>query len=51
VFPEFVHKADISIRDNGYQGAVKAVDLADEDIGDIFSIICYIAGNVVAHLR
>ena len=51
MFPEFVYKADISIRDNGYRGAVKAVDLADEDTGDIFSIIYYIVGNVVAHLR
>jgi hypothetical protein len=51
VFLEFVYKADISIRDNGYRGAVKAVDLVDEDIGDIFSIICHIAGNVVAYLR
>ena len=51
MFPEFVHKADISIRDNGYRGAVKAVDLTDEDTGYIFGIICHIAGNVVAYLR
>ena len=31
MFPEFVHKADVSIRDNGYRGAVKTVDLSDED--------------------
>ena len=51
MFPEFVYKADVSIRDNGYQGAIKAVDLLDEDIGNIFGVICYIVGNVVTHLR
>jgi hypothetical protein len=51
VFLELVYKADISIRNNGYRGAVKAVDVSDEDIGDIFGVICYIAGNVVTHLR
>jgi hypothetical protein len=51
VFPEFVYKADVSIRDDGYWGAVKAVDLSDEDTGDVFGVVCYIAGNIVAHLR
>jgi hypothetical protein len=50
VFLELVNKADISIRDDRYRGAVKAVDLADKDTGDIFSIIYYIVGNVVTHL-
>ena len=51
MFPEFVYKADISIRDDGYRGTVKAVDLTDEDTGDIFGIVCHVAGDVVAHLR
>ena len=51
MFPEFVYKADVSIKDDGYQGAVKAVDLSDEDTGNVFSVICHMAGNVVAHLR
>jgi hypothetical protein len=51
VFPEFVYKADVSIRDDGYRGAMKAVDLSDEDTGNIFGVVCHIAGNVVAHLR
>jgi hypothetical protein len=50
VFLELVYKADISIRNDGYRGAVKAVDLSDEDTGDIFGVIYYIAGNVVTHL-
>ena len=51
MFPEFVYKADISIRDNGYRGAVEAVDLAYEDTGDIFYIVYHVAGNVMTHLR
>jgi hypothetical protein len=51
VFLEFVYKADISIRDNRYQGTVKVVDLLEEDIGYIFGVICYIVGDVVTHLR
>jgi hypothetical protein len=51
MFLEFVYKADISIRDNGYRGAVKAVDLSDKDTGNVFSVIYYIVGNIVAHLR
>jgi hypothetical protein len=51
VFPEFVHKADVSIRDDGYRGAVKAVDLSDKDTGNVFGVIYHIAGNIVAHLR
>jgi hypothetical protein len=51
VFPELVYKADISIRNDGYRGAVKAVDLSDEDTGDIFGVVCHIVGNVVTHLR
>jgi hypothetical protein len=51
VFPELVYKADISIRNDGYRGAVKAVDLSDEDTGDIFGVICHIVRDIVAHLR
>jgi hypothetical protein len=51
VFLEFVYKADISIRDNRYQGVVEVVDLSDEDIGYIFSVIRYIVGNIVTHFR
>ena len=51
MFLEFVYKADVSIRDNGYQGAIKAVDLSDKDTGSIFGVVCYIVGNVVTHLR
>jgi len=51
VLLEFVYKADVSIRDNGYRGAVKAVDLSDKDIGNVFGIVYYIVGNVVTHLR
>jgi len=51
VFPEFVYKADVSIRDNGYRGAIKAVDLSDEDTGNIFGVIYHIAGDVVTYLR
>jgi hypothetical protein len=51
VFPEFVYKADVSIRDDGYRGAVKAVDLSDEDTGNVFGVVCHVAGNIVAHLR
>jgi hypothetical protein len=51
VFLEFVYKADVSIRDNGYRGAIKAVDLSDKDTGNIFGVICYIAGDIVTHLR
>jgi hypothetical protein len=51
VFPEFVYKADVSIRDDGYRGAVKAVDLSDKDTGNVFGVICYMVGNIVAHLR
>jgi hypothetical protein len=51
VFLELVNKADISIRDDRYRGAVKAVDLADKDTGDIFGVICHMVENVVTHLR
>jgi hypothetical protein len=51
VFPEFVYEADVSIRDNRYRGAIKAVDLSDEDAGHVFGIICHIAGDVMTHLR
>jgi hypothetical protein len=51
VFLEFVYKADVSIRDDGYRGAVKAVDLSDKDTGNVFGVIYYIVGNIVAHLR
>ena len=51
MFLEFVYKADVSIRDNGYRGAIKAVDLSDEDTGNVFGVIYHVAGNVVAHLR
>jgi hypothetical protein len=50
MFPEFIYKADVSIRHNGYRGAVKAVDLLDKDAGHIFGIIYYVVGDVVAHL-
>ena len=51
MFLEFVYKADISIRDNGYRGAMKAVDLSDKDTGNIFGVIYYIVGDVVTYLR
>ena len=51
MFLEFVYKADVSIRDDGYRGAMKAVDLSDEDTGNIFGVVCHMAGNVVTHLR
>jgi hypothetical protein len=51
VFSEFVYEADVSIRDNRYQGAMKAVDLLDKDAGYVFGIICHMAGDVMAHLR
>ena len=51
MFPEFVYKADVSIRDNGYRGAVKTVDLSDEDTGNVFGVICHMARDVVTHLR
>ena len=51
MFPEFVYEADVSIRDNRYRGAMKAVDLSDEDAGHVFGIVCYIVGDVMAHLR
>jgi hypothetical protein len=51
VFLEFVYEADVSIRDNRYRGTMKAVDLSDEDVGHVFSIVCHIAGDVIAHLR
>jgi hypothetical protein len=51
VFLEFVYKADNSIRDNRYWGAVEAVDLSDEDTGYIFGVIRYIGGNIVTHFR
>ena len=51
MFPEFVYEADVSIRDNRYQGAMKAVDLSDEDAGHVFGIVCYMVGDVMAHLR
>ena len=50
VFLEFVYKVDISIRDNRYQSTIKVVDLTDKDIGDVFSIIYYIVGNIVMYL-
>jgi hypothetical protein len=51
VFLEFVYKADVSIRDNRYRGAIKAVDLSDEDAGHVFGIVCHIVGDVITHLR
>lgn len=51
MFPEFVYEADVSIRDNRDQGAMKVVDLSDEDAGHVFGIVCHIAGDVIAHLR
>jgi hypothetical protein len=51
VFPEFVYKADVLIRNNRYWGAVKVVDLSDEDTGNVFGVICYIAREIVTHLR
>jgi hypothetical protein len=51
VFLEFVYEADVSIRDNRYRGAIKVVDLSDEDTGHVFGIIYHIAGDVIAHLR
>jgi hypothetical protein len=51
VFLEFVYEADVSIRDNRYRGAIKAVDLSDEDAGYVFGIVCYIVGDVITHLR
>ena len=51
MFPEFVYEADVSIRDNRYRGAIKAVDLSDEDTGHVFGIVCHMAGDVIAHLR
>ena len=51
MFLEFVYKADVSIRDNGYRGAIKVVDLLDKDIGNIFDVVYYIVGNIVTHLR
>jgi hypothetical protein len=50
VFLEFVYKADVLIRDDGYRGAVKAVDLSDKDTGNVFSVVYYIVGNIVAYL-
>jgi hypothetical protein len=51
VFLEFVYEADVSIRDNRYRGAMKAVDLLDEDAGYVFGIVCHMAGDVMTHLR
>jgi hypothetical protein len=51
VFPEFVYEADVSIRDNRYRGAMKAVDLSDKDAGHVFGIVCHIVGDVIPHLR
>jgi hypothetical protein len=51
VFLEFVYEADVSIRDNRYRGAIKAVDLSDEDVGYVFGIVYYIVGDVMTHLR
>jgi hypothetical protein len=51
VFLEFVYEADVSIRDNRYRGAIKAVDLSDKDAGHVFGIVCHIAGDVIAYLR
>jgi hypothetical protein len=51
VFPEFVYEADVLVRDNRYQGAIKAVDLSDEDAGHVFGIVCHMAGDVMTHLR
>jgi hypothetical protein len=51
VFLEFVYEADVSIRDNRYRGAMKAVDLLDEDAGHVFGIVCHMVGDVMAHLR
>jgi hypothetical protein len=30
---------------------MKAVDLSDEDVGHVFGIICYMAGDIIAYLR
>jgi len=30
---------------------MKAVDLADKDIGDIFGIVYHVVGDIVMHLR
>jgi hypothetical protein len=30
---------------------MKAVDLLDKDAGHVFGIVCYIAGDVITHLR
>jgi hypothetical protein len=51
VFLEFVYEAGVSIRDNRYRGAIKAVDLSDEDVGHVFSIVYHMAGDVMTHLR
>jgi hypothetical protein len=51
VFLEFVYKADVLIRDDGYRSAVKVVYLSDEDIGNVFGVVCYVVGNIVVHLR
>jgi hypothetical protein len=51
VFLEFVYKADVPIRNNRYRGAVKAVDLSDEDTGNVFGVICHMARDIVTHLR
>jgi hypothetical protein len=51
VFPEFVYEADVLIRDNRYRGAMKAVDLSDEDAGHVFGIVYHMVGDVMAHLR
>ena len=51
MFLEFVYKADILIRDNRYRGTIKAVDLLDKDIGNIFGVIYHIVENVVTYLR
>jgi hypothetical protein len=30
---------------------MKAVDLLDKDTGNVFGVICYIARDIVTHLR
>ena len=51
MFLEFVYETDISIRDDGYRGAVKAVDLSDKDTGNVFGVIYHIVRDIVTHLR
>jgi hypothetical protein len=51
VFLERINKPNVAVGYYGLRGSMEAVDLAVEQAGDLFCAICYIAGDVVSHLR